>query len=255
MVGLGDLPGGSFNSVAYGVSADGSVVVGMASPDPIMRKFEAFRWTSGGGMVGLGDLPDGNLGSFATAVSGDGGVVVGQGNSSDGPEAFRWTSGGGMVGLGDLPHGVFWSIAYATNSDGSIVVGSASTAVGTEAFIWDSGTGMRNLREVLVNDFDYPLTGWSLTAATGVSADGLVIVGYGINPQGKVEAWVAYMSPFVDGDFNLDGMVNGGDLALFTAALLFGSNFPFHLEHGDFNHNGVVDNGDVPCMSELLMGP
>ena len=28
MVGLGDLPGGSFNSIAWGVSADGSVVVG-----------------------------------------------------------------------------------------------------------------------------------------------------------------------------------------------------------------------------------
>ncbi len=50
--GLGDLAGGAFNSIALGVSADGSIVVGWSS---IASGNEAFHWTSGGGMVGLGD--------------------------------------------------------------------------------------------------------------------------------------------------------------------------------------------------------
>jgi probable HAF family extracellular repeat protein len=48
---LGDLPGGSLFSRAFGVSADGLVVVrGSTSASGDV----AYRWTSGGGMVGLG---------------------------------------------------------------------------------------------------------------------------------------------------------------------------------------------------------
>src|SRR5262247_1739273 len=93
---LGDLPGGSFYSSAAGISADGSVVVGMGTS---ASGYEAFRWTAGGGMVGLGDLPGGGFASTAYGVSGDGSVIVGQGYSASGYEAFRWTAGGGMVGL------------------------------------------------------------------------------------------------------------------------------------------------------------
>ena len=50
---LGDLPGGRFYSHAWGVSADGSVVVGHAES---ARGFEAFRWTSDEGMVGRGGV-------------------------------------------------------------------------------------------------------------------------------------------------------------------------------------------------------
>jgi len=60
-LGLGNLPGGSFSSNAYGVSAYGAVVGQGNSASGT----EAFRWTSGGGMVGLGDLPGGLFGSNA----------------------------------------------------------------------------------------------------------------------------------------------------------------------------------------------
>ena len=35
------------------------------------------------------------------------------------------------------------------------------------------------------------LTGWTLNQATGVSADGRSIVGFGRNPAGNTEAWLA----------------------------------------------------------------
>jgi probable HAF family extracellular repeat protein len=98
MVGLGDLPGGGFWSAAFGVSADGSVVVGRGVSDP---NTEAFRWTSGGGMVGLGHLPGGSV-SWAYAASADGSVVVGAGSSVSGLTAFIWDSTNGIRNLKDV---------------------------------------------------------------------------------------------------------------------------------------------------------
>ncbi|GAH22327.1 unnamed protein product, partial [marine sediment metagenome] len=42
-----------------------------------------------------------------------------------------------------------------------------------------------------VNDFGVDLTGWTLRSATGISDDGLTFVGYGLNPSGYQEAWIA----------------------------------------------------------------
>jgi len=88
MQGLGDLPGGSFHSKAFDVSADGSVIVGVGTGE---NGREAFRWTKDGGMKGLGDLPGGDFASYAMAASADGSVIVGDGQSDKGREAFRWT--------------------------------------------------------------------------------------------------------------------------------------------------------------------
>jgi hypothetical protein len=52
---------------------------------------------------------------------------------------------------------------------------------------------MRSLQSVLTNDFGLDLAGWQLTIARGISADGLTITGYGVNPNGNTEAWVAYL--------------------------------------------------------------
>ena len=50
---------------------------------------------------------------------------------------------------------------------------------------------MESLEDILVNDCGLDLTGWQLYLATGVSDDGLTIVGYGHNPSGHGEAWIA----------------------------------------------------------------
>ena len=194
MVGLGDLPGGLFSSLAFEVSADGSVVVGGGIST---NGSEAFRWTQAIGMVGLGDLAGGTFSSEALAVSADGSVVVGFGNSANGGEAFRWTQGTGMVGLGDLPGGIFYSYATGVSADGSVVVGYSATDsfTGAEAFIWNSTQGMRSLKQVLTNDYGLNLAGWTLNDARGISADGLTVVGYGTNPSGVSEGWLARLNP------------------------------------------------------------
>jgi probable HAF family extracellular repeat protein len=139
-------------------------------------------------MVGLGDLQ-----AVVHDISADGSVIVGFNNSPSRPEAFLWTSGGGMVGLGDLPGGLFESKARAISADGSNVVGQGCSASGYEAFIWDATSGMRKLSDVLSPRVRTALDGWILDIAFEISADGRAVVGWGTNPTGNTEAWVAYL--------------------------------------------------------------
>jgi probable HAF family extracellular repeat protein len=218
---LGDLPGGAFASSATGISADGRVIVGSGTTD---SGSEAFRWTKESGMVGLGDLPGGTFtSSVANDVSADGSVVVGYGATADSNEAFRWTENAGMVGLGDLPGGLLLSIANDVSADGSVVVGYSNTDAGDEAFVWDATHGMRNLRDLFVNQHGLgdSLAGWTLTSATGVSADGQVIVGTGRNPDGVTEAWRVRLGsePALPGDFNGNGTVDAADYVVWRKGL------------------------------------
>jgi len=143
-------------------------------------------------MIGLGLPLNACSGGGANGVSADGLVVVGEGPLVGHSQvAFRWTADSGIVALGDLPGGVFASSASAVSRDGSVVVGYGESDAGTEAFIWDVQNGMRSLRDVLVDQYGLGLTGWTLTSAVDVSDDGRTIVGYGTNPDGFTEAWIA----------------------------------------------------------------
>ena len=193
LVQQGFLPGGQYTYVGShpgsgGLSGDGVFMVGGAMNSS--GNSEAYRDTASGELVGLGHLA-GGANSGAAAASYDGSVVVGESQSTLGPQAMRWTSSGQMVGLGDLDGGMFESRASSVSSDGSIVVGRGSTDAGFEAFIWDATNGMRKLSIVLTNDFGLDLTGWTLSEATAISGNGLVVVGYGTNPQGQQEAFRA----------------------------------------------------------------
>jgi probable HAF family extracellular repeat protein len=87
---------GGDESGAFGVSADGSVVVGVA--ENAAGQTRAFRWTAADGMQDLGTL--GGSESEAWGVSADGSVVVGWAENAAGiPRAFRWTAAGGMEDL------------------------------------------------------------------------------------------------------------------------------------------------------------
>jgi probable HAF family extracellular repeat protein len=177
-------------SEAHAVSADGAVVVG--SRRHRTGHDEAFRWVRESGVMGLGVLP-GNVTSVAYAVSADGSVVVGCCGDYLTTEAFRWSRKSGMVSLATLRAGKQGSIAHAVSSDGSIIVGSGLGENGPEAVIWDDVRGVRRVRELLVREFDLGevLRGWKLRSATAVSADGSIVAGNGVNPDGEPEAWIA----------------------------------------------------------------
>ena len=170
---LGVLNGG-MASYAFGVSADGTVVVGQASDGAAGNATRAFRWTRAGGLTSLGTL-NGGADSHAKGVSADGAVVVGfardGGVEGNNERAFRWTQAGGMVNLGVLP-GDSYSHAKGVSADGNVVVGhSFDSEVESmwKAFRWTQVGGMVSLGV---------LNGGSISSAAGVSADGAVVVGY-----------------------------------------------------------------------------
>lgn len=193
---LGVLPGGS-SSNAYGVSADGSVVVGYSASTNGNR---AFRWTqTDDTMSSLGVLTGGTS-SFGRGVNADGSVVVGASYTSTGDRAFRWTQADNtMQDLGVLP-GRTLSYARGVSADGSVVVGySGGGGHGSSAFRWTEGNGgtMQNLGV---------LAGGSSSFANGVSADGSVVVGY----SGSSNGYRAFRWTQTDGTMTSLGVLAGG---------------------------------------------
>ena len=194
MVGLGFLPGGQKFSEAFGVSADGTTIVGVSDS---ASGNQAFRWTQAEGMVGIGKLAGASF-TRANAISADNSTVTGYSTFNSDPfnagnnHAFRWTAAEGMTDLG-LLSGADFSVANALSADGSVIVGQSGITFGeTRAFIWDKANGMRELKSVLVAG-NPGLANWNLRYATGISQDGLTVVGIGVNPNGDSEGYAAVL--------------------------------------------------------------
>lgn len=184
-------PGGQDAVDPYGLSPDGSIIVGScANPTGA----QACRWTETGGAELLGDFEGSSgYGDRALDLSDDGSVIVGWVSGVMGLEAMRWTTDTGLVSIGKPgPGHIFGRESRAVSGDGSVVVGDGQTLFGNEAFIWTEADGLKQLDDVLLGlDLDLDLSGWTLTSASGISADGFTIVGTGINPDGNTEAWIA----------------------------------------------------------------
>ena len=173
--GLGDLPGGDFNSFAMRVSTNGHAATGFSlSGGGFPGTFEAFRWTQDEGMIPLGKL-DGGTESFGYGVSANGRYVVGTGGSTQGGQAFLWSEDVGIQGLGRLQGAIGSSAATGVSADGSVVVGWGGNG---EAFRWTQSTGMVGIGF---------LPGASSSSAAGVTDDGTGIVG---SSGGRVFLWI-----------------------------------------------------------------
>ncbi|MEZ6015006.1 MAG: hypothetical protein R3F49_07835 [Planctomycetota bacterium] len=178
---LGTLQGGSTYSEAFGVSADGSVIVGVTNyaTNPVQV---GFRWTAAGGMHDIGAL--GLDGSKACRVSADGNVVVGASVEASGVSlrAIRWSTAGGLQDLGTL--GGLESWANGVSADGGVVVGRAQRGDGAmRAFRWTAAGGMQDLGTL----------GGLSSGANATSADGSVVVGWVEDASGFTYAfrWTA----------------------------------------------------------------
>ncbi|MCS7209154.1 MAG: hypothetical protein NZ874_06240 [Fimbriimonadales bacterium] len=150
-----DAPEGG-RSEAYGVSADGSVVIGITRD--AQGRTRAFRWTRATGVQPVETFPD-TTHSEARGVSADGRVVVGWVNRGQGEYAFRWSIDSGCELLGELARR-----AYGVSADGRVVVGWTQTGAPARTFRWTPETGVQLIRDGFIE-------------AWGVSADGRTIVG------------------------------------------------------------------------------
>lgn len=199
MTGLGFLPGGRFaSSYAMDVSNNGDVIVGRSTSS---TGTQGFRWTEQIGMVPLASLP-GSLDDFNHAavldISPNGKYISGSDINGDFKiEAVLWTPNGEAKGLGHLPgdSNPIQTTAVNVSNDGRVVVGHGQNEGDyTRGFVWTPDTGIKLIEDVLRNNgLDDVADGWFIGAASGVSADGHWITGFGVNPDGYQEAWLAYL--------------------------------------------------------------
>ena len=160
---------GHFESEANAITPDGKVIVGGFEIDDTQ---DAFRWTEEEGLVGLGATRPRNV--RAKDVSQDGSVIVGIFGIP--ASTFRWTEETGVVDLefnsGGHP--------IQVSADGHTVVGylvdpndRVDGITRRQAYRWTENTGLEPLGW-LPEDEDNEKR---FSGATGVNADGSVIVG------------------------------------------------------------------------------
>lgn len=190
-------PTGPSLDLVSDVTPNGITIVGQATTDDpaftaprqVSRAVLAFRQVGDGAPEFLGTL-EGGLSSSASAISRDGTTIVGSSGTSNGGAAFRWTEAEGLVALEDVLGAVVGGAALDVSADGSVIVGTTGAGAAAQAFVWTEATGARALA-VLLQNAGLDLSGWQLRTANGISADGRVIVGGGINPNGDYEGFVA----------------------------------------------------------------
>jgi len=182
---------------AYGISADGSTIVGMQwHPD---WSVEAVRWVNGN-VEGLGQTFGEN--SRANVVSANGSVAAGWNSGPAGipdREAYYWDPTPHFLGGFDQSYLV--GECGGISSDGSIIVGTS-----VWPFIWTAANGMKH---VVADSSDYD-QGYSL----GVSDDGTIVgwvdpVSGGFDYQAFIKKpnWpdIVYLSTYINDSLGITG--------------------------------------------------
>ncbi len=159
---LPNLSGGAIQGSARGLSADGRVVVGSGTD---AAGAVAMRWVDGVPEA-IGDLPSGRRATHCYSLSPDADFFVG---GTLGAWGFVLSDGALLELTAPVGVGIPDVAAYDVSDDGRMAVGRASYFP-SSAIRWDDGTPL-NLGK---------LAGSSLgvgAVASGVSADGAIVVG------------------------------------------------------------------------------
>ena len=195
---LGLLPGAS-DTFVRGACGLGDAAVGSTQT----AGGRAFRWRAASGLQELPPLRAGAL-AYAEACSDSGNVAVGSSGDGKGQPPARWDTNG-VRNLGTL--GGNSGEAHGVSADGAVVVGAAGLPFVNgvsdfAAFRWTTATGkIEQLSKFLErigvsgpfchDPLTCPAGTWFLQLALGISADGNVVVGQGLNPNDQWEAFRA----------------------------------------------------------------
>lgn len=172
------LPNGAQGTHGIKISADGSVVAGTVYGNDNSVRGHIVLWENNNITV----LPNPE-GEFFTSceISGDSSTLI--------AGHYRWHNG--TIDTIPILEGFTSSYALALSFDGSLVFGYASNGTDNIAFIWDPINGTRTLKDFLQKDYGLNLTGWTLQSVSATDTSGNIITGYGLNPQGQRELWIA----------------------------------------------------------------
>ena len=172
------LPPGADSRKCYGLSGDGSTVIGLTLWHDFWGSYwTPFVWTALGGGQELGAIP-GCRDGYPNASNEDGSVIVGaslEQNTGLRRHAFRFTFAHGMQDLGAL--GAGWtSEATHVSADGNIVFGNSSApgASWSVPWVWTPWTGLQDLAGFLTAQ-GLDLSGIQRFVLAGVSGDASTI--------------------------------------------------------------------------------
>jgi hypothetical protein len=157
------------------LSAEGSVVVGSVQL-PGEPASHVFRWTEA---LGMQDLMPGVADLSPAQMSTRGDVVMARGFKLAPANTRRWTLAGGVEAL-DLD-------VRGASADGNLLVGARGGEPALLAFD-PSGSAPPSLAELALPTV-VPAD-WTQAYIDGVSADGHLVFGTALNPQGQREAWL-----------------------------------------------------------------
>ncbi|MFV1968922.1 MAG: hypothetical protein ACC628_26180, partial [Pirellulaceae bacterium] len=187
---------GLSSAEAFDVSAGGAVVVGYGSEAGDVATSAVIAWRAGTPL--RLPMPTGTEVIRFAVVSNNGVAISGTYLDGQTGRLFRWTQETGTVtlehppvqpvgtGLATIPGGI--------TKDGSVIVGKTQQATdpmdtgcngGPVAFLWTSDKGTRSLKTALIEDHGFDIADWCVQTADHISADGRVIMGYAIDPDGQ----------------------------------------------------------------------
>jgi hypothetical protein len=171
--------GGSLGAKAGLMSDDGHVLYGQANT--IGGGFPTVRWDQ----QGVTPIAGNPYWGIPVAVSADGSVIVGAHEL----DLFRYSAG--SISVLPPPSGATTVSLRGLSADGAIAWGTATRSGYTSAqpIIWTPG-GPAWLTDAL-QSAGADLTGWSITVTNVMSRDGTTWSGYGTDPTGHREPFVA----------------------------------------------------------------
>jgi hypothetical protein len=208
-------------SSAQAVSADGMIIAGFGETKRGHKAFVTTVLDASTDPITLESyvLPaiDGGKWSEAYAMTPDGLYIAGRSDSPKGPQACIWfydyvEAAWVVKGIGGLSKKKYDSVATGIVQrpgapDGELMVVGYSKSIlyPSEAFVWTGNPVLEDDEIGYMYDLEYILiktgvgeassmgSSWILNQATGVGLydDGTArIVGWGVNPEGGIEAWL-----------------------------------------------------------------
>jgi probable HAF family extracellular repeat protein len=232
------------NGRADAITRDGSAIVGLATNG-------VHLWRDG-----VGDqliIPESDYSFFPHSMSDDALVVMGDDQSGlTNDRTVRWTSLAGVQHLPGPAQG--GSSPGSLSADGIVTVGALGPDTASpRPCVWVGLSNPIDLN-VYLPQHGVDLTGWDLRYASGVSADGTVISGWGLH-NGQQRAWVVRLAPLCSSaDFNHDGdIATDADIEAFFSCLA-GNCCPTCYT-ADFNGDGdLATDADIEAFFRVLAG-
>ncbi len=152
--------------------------------------------------------------------------------------------GSGAQTLGTPAPGLFTTATAVADHGRVAAVRTGSAAESMEPWLWDRYSGAFIRMIDALEGYGLDLAGWDLTQIADMDADGRVLVGFGFNPAGDVEAFHASIPYACPGDHDRDGSIDTRDIIAFL------NDWAGGLRRADTDNDGVVDSRDCLFLLE-----